>query len=234
MRAISSGLSVWKQIFTGRAGTSNGALHADPTAFRNMMREVAAPVAIIAAGQVGHRNGLTATAVCSVSDTPPTMLVCVRRNANPRDLIANSGFFSINFLSAEQEDIAIRFSGSTGVWGEDRFSTGDWRNGTSGVPVLPNSLCTLECKLVGTQAVATHTIFFGELVDGKARESGHGLLYRRGRYLALPNVSGGWWEAKSHCDQDQFASRADCRNTEQKPFNPIQLQEQSVREQNDH
>lgn len=210
MRAISSSLSIWKQLFVRRSQACSGGMRAEPGAFRSVMREVAAPVAIIAAGPAGQRNGLTATAVCSVSDTPPTMLVCVRRNANPHDAIANSGYFSINFLSAEQEDIAIRFSGSTGVWGEDRFSVGDWLTGSAGAPLLRNSLCTLECQLIGTQTVATHTIFFGELVEGRSHEYGHALLYQRGQYHALPNTPSGWREPKARLNgAGHLAAQAD-------------------------
>ena len=208
MRAISSSLSVWKQFFVRRSRACSEVARADPGAFRTVMREIAAPVAVIAAGRAGHRNGLTATAVCSVSDTPPTMLVCIRRNANPHDVIANSGCFSINFLSSEQEDIAIQFSGSTGVWGEDRFSAGDWRTGGTGAPLLRNSLCALECQLVGTQTVATHTIFFGELIEGQIHECGDALLYRHGRYYALPNISSEWTDPRSSFNGDSQACGA--------------------------
>jgi flavin reductase (DIM6/NTAB) family NADH-FMN oxidoreductase RutF len=153
------------------------------------MREVAAPVTILAAGPRGYRNGLTATAVCTVSDSPPTVLACVRRNAKAHDLIVNSGCFSINFLSAEQEHVAVQFSGARGVCGEDRFAVGDWSTGMTGAPVLAGCVCTIECQLVGTQLVATHTIILGELIDGRKRESERALLYRRGRYQSLPQLS---------------------------------------------
>jgi flavin reductase (DIM6/NTAB) family NADH-FMN oxidoreductase RutF len=175
--------------FFGRSRSPDTIARIDPAEFREVMREVAAPVAIIAAGQPGHRNGLTATAVCSVSDTPPTVLVCVRRNARAHDDIVASGCFSINFLTAEQEDVAVQFSGARSVYGEDRFAAGDWTTGLSGAPILRESLCTLECQLAGTQLVATHSIIFGELVDTRKCESIAALLYRRGRYQALPQLS---------------------------------------------
>ena len=190
MSSLSLGIAAWTRFF-GRSSPSKRIARIDPVTFRDMMREIAAPVTILAAGSHGYRNGLTATAVCTVSDAPPTVLACVRRNAKAHDVIVNSGCFSINFLSAEQEDVAVQFSGARGVCGEDRFSVGDWSTGITGAPVLADCVCTIECQLVSTQLVATHTIILGELIDGQKRESERALLYRRGRYQSLPHFSAG-------------------------------------------
>lgn len=187
MSAYSSAIAVWNQL-VGRTSIISPMASG---AFRDVMREVAAPVTILAAGRQGFRSGLTATSVCSVSDAPPTMLICVRRNAKAHDVIVDSGHFSINFLSAEQEDVAMQFSGAGGLCGEDRFAIGDWLTGATGAPVLADCVCTLECRLVRTELVATHTIMFGEPVAGRKRESGRALLYRRGGYQPLSYLSAG-------------------------------------------
>jgi flavin reductase (DIM6/NTAB) family NADH-FMN oxidoreductase RutF len=207
MSSISSGIAAWKQFF-GRSSTTKPIARIDPGTFRDVMREVAAPVTILAAGRPGYRNGLTATAVCSVSDSPPTVLACVRRNAKAHDVIVNSGCFSINFLSAEQEDVAVQFSGARGVCGEERFSVGDWSTGMTGAPILGDCVCTIECQLVGTQLVATHTIILGELVDGQKRESEQALLYRSGRYHSLPLLSAGRksYEARNGSENEMAVS----------------------------
>ena len=190
MNAYTSAIAVWNQLFV-KSRPAGMTATMTPAAFRDVMREVAAPVTIIAAGSPGFRNGLTATSVCSVSDAPPTTLICVRRSAKAHDVIVNSGHFSINFLSAEQEDVAMQFSGAGGISGEERFSVGDWSTGASGAPILADCMCTLECRLVGREIVATHTIMFGEPVDGHKRESGRALLYRRGGYQPLSYLAGG-------------------------------------------
>lgn len=183
-------MSVWKQFFSTSNGAPDEVERVDAGTFRQVMREVAAPVAVVASGCPGERNGLTATAVCAVSDTPPTVLACVHRNAQAHDLIVKSGCFSINFLSTEQECVAVQFSGVNGVHGEDRFSVGEWRSGLIGAPLLQDAVCTLECQLASHQSVATHTIFFGELVGGYTRSNARALLYLRGAYRSLaPAIS---------------------------------------------
>ncbi len=153
--------------------------------FRSVMREIAAPVAVIAAGPPGARNGLTATAVCGVSDDPPTILVCVKSDTRAHAAIGRYGFFSVNFLASDQEEIAKRFSGVSGVHGEDRFLTGKWSAGRSGAPLLGDALCRLECEIAGSRQAATHTVFFGEIIGADRRCDSGALLYLNGLYRAL-------------------------------------------------
>jgi len=80
--------------------------------FRTVMRQVVSSVAIVTARSGKVRNGLTATAVCSVSAEPPAMLICVNRRATADGLIAESGAFAINVLTEDQHQIARLFSTS--------------------------------------------------------------------------------------------------------------------------
>lgn len=162
----------------------------DRDVFRALMRHVPGQVNIIASGQKGHRFGLTATAVCSLTDTPPTVLVCINRRVSAHDAIIENGVFSINALAAGQDEVAIMFSGEPGVKGEGRFRTGDWSTGASGVPVLAGAVCTLECRLADFKPASTHTIVFGEIVAGTARTEAAPLIYLRGSYLTLPHREG--------------------------------------------
>lgn len=152
------------------------------------MREVASPVAIVAAGEPDKRSGLTATAICSVSDDPPTVLVCLNKNANAHSRIIDTGFFSINFLSSDQEAIAVCFSGANKIYGEDRFAIGSWDKGLTGVPILRDAVCNFECQLVSHQAVATHTVFIGELINSQKFLNSGALLYQHGAYKQLAPV----------------------------------------------
>ena len=49
--------------------------------FRLAMRSLAGAVNIVSTAHSGHRYGLTATAVCSATADPPTVLVCLNRVA---------------------------------------------------------------------------------------------------------------------------------------------------------
>ena len=50
----------------------------DAVQYKLGMRTLAAAVNIITSIHSGHRYGMTATAVCSVTADPPTLLVCIK------------------------------------------------------------------------------------------------------------------------------------------------------------
>jgi len=155
--------------------------------YRALMRHQAGAVAIVATLSEGARAGLTATAFSSLSDQPPTLLVCVQRKAGAHDLIAASKVFSVNILAADQQDVAVRFSGNSGVFGADRFDGHDWSRLKTGAPVLEDALAALDCELVESHRFTTHTIFIGRVVDGATRIEAEPLLYFRGDYW---NIAG--------------------------------------------
>ena len=82
--------------------------------FKEGMRHLAASVTVITVAQNNKKDGLTATAACSVSAEPPQLLVCVNREAGAHDLIQEEGVFGVNVLARDQEDIAKRFAGIDG------------------------------------------------------------------------------------------------------------------------
>lgn len=150
--------------------------------YRALMRHQAGAVAIVATAVGEMRAGLTATAFSSLTDQPPTLLVCVQRRVGAHDVIARSKMFSLNILAADQQDVAVRFSGNSGVHGAERFDAHGWRRLKTGAPVLEQALAVLDCELVESHGFSTHTIFIGRVVDGATRSDAQPLLYFRGDY----------------------------------------------------
>lgn len=157
----------------------------DGQVYRAIMRHQAGAVAVIAVGTPGARTGLTATAVCSLSDAPPTILACVNRTASAHDVIRGIGSFSVNLLAHDQQDVAARFAGRTGLKGEERFQADEWTSLVTGAPVLAKALATLDCRLSEEHSFSTHSIFIGRVVEGTVRASAKPLLYFRGDYWDL-------------------------------------------------
>jgi flavin reductase len=57
--------------------------------------------------------GFTASAVCSVTDIPPTLLVCLNRSASVYDAFQENKMLCVNSLSRSQESLANLFGGRT-------------------------------------------------------------------------------------------------------------------------
>jgi flavin reductase (DIM6/NTAB) family NADH-FMN oxidoreductase RutF len=157
----------------------------DARHYRALMREVSGAVTIVAAGAGSDRSGLTATAVCSVSDQPPTLLVCLNRGSQTLEVIRRTGSFTVNVLAGTMTALAEQFAGRTGSAGGDKFSVGEWSVLCTGAPALSASLATLDCNVAEVTEVATHAIVFGHVVAGTRGPGGPALLYARGGYWSV-------------------------------------------------
>jgi len=127
---------------------------------------------------------MTATAVCSVSADPPTLLVCVNESAGALIGIKKSGVFAVNVLSDQDAGLAQDFSGR--LTGEERFSTSVWHHGKNQCPVLADAAVVFECTLVGHHQVGSHFVVFGQV--GETRQgatTAKTLLYGGGAYAHL-------------------------------------------------
>lgn len=155
----------------------------DASRYRALMRHQAGAVTIIASGRPGARAGLTATAFSSLSDSPPTVLVCVQRRSGTHSVIVETRSFTVNILAREHQCLAERFSGKGSLSGEQRFM-GDavWDMLNTGSPVLAGALASLDCELLDEHQFSTHSIFIGRVIDGRFRAEGEPLLYFRNDY----------------------------------------------------
>jgi flavin reductase (DIM6/NTAB) family NADH-FMN oxidoreductase RutF len=151
----------------------------EPELFKTGMRRLAAGVTIITTFHEGERRGLTATAVCSVSMAPPTLLCCVNRQGSAHDSILASGLFAVNVLTADDHALAERFGGSE--LGEARFSEGAWGVLETGAPILKSAFVGFDCRVVQAFDGASHTIFLGEVVAQSVAD-GEPLCYLGGAY----------------------------------------------------
>jgi flavin reductase (DIM6/NTAB) family NADH-FMN oxidoreductase RutF len=162
--------------------------------FKQAMRHLAGDVTIIATEHKGCRTGMAATAVCSVSADPPTILICINAGSSAHEPIRESGRFSVNLLASGQDDIARRFSGETGVGGEERFATGAWAPLVTGAPVLESALAGLDCRVTEVVRMATHSVFFGAVMGVASRAAAKPLIYAHGTYGTFsPEGAGLWW-----------------------------------------
>lgn len=157
----------------------------DPsTALRAGMRRLAASVCVITAvDSSGQRQAMTATAVTSVSDDPASLLVCINRQANLHDVIAQGGRFAVNVLSADQADLSTLCA--SGESGEARFVTGVWGD-ANGLPYLRDAQAVFFCDTARQITHGTHLIVIGDIDKALVSEKTvNPLLYADGRYRSL-------------------------------------------------
>ncbi len=149
------------------------------------MKSHAETLVVIATGMPGSRTGMTATAFCSVSDSPPTILICVNKSASAYPIIRSTKAFSVNLLGTGHEDIADRFAGRTGLKGEERFAGGHWVTQETGAPIMADALANLDCELLQEQEPGTHSVFVGLVRAISCENSLDPLIFCRGGFSAL-------------------------------------------------
>lgn len=149
-------------------------------AFRQAMRRLAATVNIISVTEDDTPKGIAATAVCSVSMDPPSLLVCVNKSASLHPSLIAADYFSVSVLHKDQIETAQLFSDNS--MRDMRFADTNWQQHPLGPPLLANAQVGLICQRSEMLAFATHTIVIGSVVDVAVREDVNPLLYLNGAF----------------------------------------------------
>ena len=157
----------------------------DPMAFREAMSRLGAAVHVITTAGPGGKTGATATAVCSVSDAPPMLLMCLNRRSQTNPAVVENGVFCVNTLGDGGAEIADIFAGRTGVSGSDRFGSGDWTVLTTASPVLASAVAVFDCRIVEVRSVGSHNVFFGAVEAVRLGPRGPALVYHDRAYKRL-------------------------------------------------
>ena len=145
--------------------------------FRNAMANLPAAVNIVTTAGPAGRCGITATAVCSVSDTPPTLLFCLNRNSSTLSAFAQNRQICVNVLPGECDDLAKHFAGMTGLSMEDRFAAADWSPDGAPVPRLRDALVSLTGRVIDMTEVGTHAVLYAQIDDIVIRQDADALVY---------------------------------------------------------
>ena len=161
-----------------------GVVQVDEPTLKDAMRQLAGGVCVITAGIGEERTGLTATSAVSLSIDPPTMIVCVNRNASAFPIIELRRHFCINVLSARQREIADRFAGRGGIKGAARYAGSLWSRMATGALALDDALASIDCEVEEFIPRHSHVIVIGAVRALKVR-SGRPLIYGLGGYGTL-------------------------------------------------
>lgn len=129
------------------------------SAFRDVIRHLASGVTIITSSLDGEPVGLTATAVCSVSATPPMLLISVTSGSRTAQGISQTGAFAVHLLRHGNRGHAEQFA-SRGA----HFERIEYSLAATNVPVLDHVLGWFLCEVEQTVPAADHVIFIGRVL----------------------------------------------------------------------
>jgi flavin reductase len=158
----------------------------EATDFRSAMTLLTGAVNVVTTTGASGRHGFTASAVCSVTDTPPTLLVCMNKAARSHSHFVENKILSVNVLGAHHQHISSVFSSK--MSSEERFECGNWTKLKTSAPVLEDALVSFDCQIEQIQEVGTHTIFICQIVDIQRSQHDQGLVYFNRAYHHVGQV----------------------------------------------
>ncbi|MGO1064239.1 flavin reductase [Acinetobacter lwoffii] len=148
----------------------------EATDFRNAMSLLTTAVNVITTSGETGMHGFTASAVCSVTDTPPTLLVCMNQSSRSHAHFFENKVLAVNVLSTQHEQISNAFASSK-FSSEDRFKLGDWSTLETSSPILEDALVSFDCQIENIQQVGTHSIFLCRVLAVKQSDQEESLVY---------------------------------------------------------
>lgn len=146
-------------------------------AYREAMAAWASGVAVVAAGQGGDVEALTATAFTPVSADPPLVLVCLGNDVALLYVIEEEGRFTVNLLGADDRRVASALA--------QRMPPEPGRFPAEADPVLSGALVSLVCRLRETHPGGDHRIVIGQVERIVHGAEGDPLLYFARAYRRL-------------------------------------------------
>jgi flavin reductase len=145
--------------------------------YRDGMARLGAAVNVVTTDGPAGRSGMTASAVVSVTDEPPTLAVCINRSSRNNAIMKINGILAVNTLCSGQREVSNVFNGATGCTREDRFRAGQWHILATGAPILRGASVSFDCRITDILEKGTHTVFFAEIEAVHSEGETEGLIY---------------------------------------------------------
>ena len=150
------------------------------------MRRLASGVSVLSARtDSGDCLAITMSSVTSVSDDPPSLLVCLNTQLWGEAYLAQQGArFAINLLSSKHQAVSNLCAGFEGD--KPRFEVGNWVRGANGPPILSDAQAVFQCETDKVMTYGTHHILVGRIIEvDLGRDEVDPLVYFDGDYRLL-------------------------------------------------
>lgn len=149
--------------------------------FRQCLGKFATGVTVVSCRDArAEPCGITANSFSSVSLDPPLVLWNIAKVSRSLDAYLDAVFFAINILTSNQRAMSSHFARSEA----NLFDGIEYDESPRGVPLLRDTLASLECRTQETHDCGDHHIIIGEVVDYRVG-AGEPLIFFSGDYSKL-------------------------------------------------
>ncbi|WZH52333.1 MAG: flavin reductase family protein [Nocardioides alkalitolerans] len=147
--------------------------------FRAAMGRFASGVTVVTTRVAGEDLGATVSAFSSLSNDPPSVLVCLNASSETCQGVQASGAFTVNVLARDQTDVALRLAGK-GRGKLDGMLVE--RSPRLGHAVLSGSHATIECALTRAVPSGTHVVLLADVLSIRLGQRSRPLTYHAGAF----------------------------------------------------
>lgn len=172
----------------GRAGDSGPGL-VSAEEFREALSRVASAVSVVTTDGPHGIAGFTCSAVCSVTDDPPTIMVCINRKSAANAIIKANGVLCVNGLGAGQLELSMRFAGVGRLPMRERFDATAWSVLVTGAPYCRAARLALDCRIVDVREVGTHSVLLAEVLSTVHATDDRPLIFHARNYATIRDMA---------------------------------------------
>ena len=123
-------------------------------------------------------NGQIANTAFQITSDPPTVAISINKQNFTHEYIQDSKVFSVSMLSKEAPMILIGNFGFKSGRDIDKFKDAKFRIGVTGSPILLDyTIGYLDCEVLSSTDVGTHTVFIGKVVDCETLSDAEPMTY---------------------------------------------------------
>ncbi|GKX35586.1 MAG: monooxygenase [Rhizobiaceae bacterium MnEN-MB40S] len=159
----------------------------DSREFRSALGLYASGITVIAGHDGREAIGFTCQSFHSVSMDPPLISFSVMRSSSSYPRIRETGKFSVNVLTRNQQSISNQFARK----GVDKWEGIEWSMLPSQNPAIDGALLLLDCKIANEHRAGDHYIVIGQVmrIHPGNHQDKEPLLYFNGEYRHLGDVT---------------------------------------------
>ena len=158
-----------------------------PHGFSAALGALASAVSLVTISDGRDDVGVTVSAFCPVSMSPPLVLVSLIDGSYPAELLARLDRFAVTVLAAGQRMLAGRFAAAGRPGARHLLEDVAHHRGVASGALIPDGgLTSIECEVISRVPAGDHLLMIARvLVVDAIAESGDPLIRFRGRYPAL-------------------------------------------------
>lgn len=143
-----------------------------------VLQKIGYGVYIICSKKGDRLNGQTANALIQVTAEPKRIAMGLNRQNLTHEFIRESGVFTVSIVAQDAPlNLIGRFGFKSGR-DQDKFAGLNYQLSANGCPYLVDNIVGyLEGKIVGEIDAGTHTVFLGEVTEGRILQEAVPMTY---------------------------------------------------------